>query len=161
MSTDHPNGGSFLAYPQIIALLMDRQLRRDALAQCPAAVRERCALADLDREYTLSEIATITRAAPARALGLTTKGHLGPGADADVTIYTPDDDKQAMFELPRMVLKAGEVVVEQGELRSAPCGVALSTHAEYDDAAEPAIAEWFAENYSLQLRNYGVEPSAP
>ena len=24
MSTDHPNGGSFLAYPQIIALLMDR-----------------------------------------------------------------------------------------------------------------------------------------
>ena len=25
MSTDHPNGGSFLAYPEIIALLMDRE----------------------------------------------------------------------------------------------------------------------------------------
>ena len=28
MSTDHPNGGSFLAYPQIIRLLMDRDLPR-------------------------------------------------------------------------------------------------------------------------------------
>ena len=26
MSTDHPNGGSFLAYPQIIRLLMDRDV---------------------------------------------------------------------------------------------------------------------------------------
>ena len=31
MSTDHPNGGSFLAYPQIIRLLMDRTYRRDVL----------------------------------------------------------------------------------------------------------------------------------
>ncbi len=31
MSTDHPNGGSFLAYPQIIRLLMDRTYRQDVL----------------------------------------------------------------------------------------------------------------------------------
>ena len=31
MSTDHPNGGSFLAYPQIIRLLMDRKFRREEL----------------------------------------------------------------------------------------------------------------------------------
>ena len=31
MSTDHPNGGSFLAYPQIIRLLMDRTYRQDML----------------------------------------------------------------------------------------------------------------------------------
>ena len=29
MSTDHPNGGSFLAYPQIIRLLMDGRYRQD------------------------------------------------------------------------------------------------------------------------------------
>ncbi|MBA3483531.1 MAG: formylmethanofuran dehydrogenase subunit A [Pirellulales bacterium] len=104
MSTDHPNGGSFLAYPQIIGLLMDREYRRDALARCPAAVRERCTLADLDREYTLEEIAIITRAGPARALGLASKCHLAIGADADVAIYTPSDNREAMFELPRMVI---------------------------------------------------------
>ncbi len=35
MSTDHPNGGSFLAYPQIIRLLMDRTYRRDVLKTAP------------------------------------------------------------------------------------------------------------------------------
>ena len=74
MSTDHPNGGSFLAYPQIIRLLMDREFRREQLGRCPAAVRERTVLGELDREYTLEEIAIITRAGPARALGLAQKG---------------------------------------------------------------------------------------
>ena len=31
MSTDHPNGGSFLAYPQIIRLLMDKTYRQDII----------------------------------------------------------------------------------------------------------------------------------
>ena len=33
MSTDHPNGGSFLAYPEIVALLMDREKRRAIYSQ--------------------------------------------------------------------------------------------------------------------------------
>ncbi len=88
MSTDHPNGGSFLAYPEIIALLMDRGRRNDVLNTLPAGVRKRTVLGDLTREYTLDEIAIITRAAPAQILGLDAKGHLGVGADADVTIYS-------------------------------------------------------------------------
>ncbi len=106
MSTDHPNGGSFLAYPQIIRMLMDRTYRADILKTCHPLVRERCQLGDLTREYTLNEIAIITRAGPARILGLKNKGHLGPGADADITIYTPHENKETMFELPRMVIKA-------------------------------------------------------
>ncbi len=42
MSTDHPNGGSFLAYPQIIRLLMDRTYRAGRAEDgASAAVRER------------------------------------------------------------------------------------------------------------------------
>src|SRR5258708_39008870 len=44
LSTDHPNGGSFLAYPKLIALLMDRSLRADALKALPEKARKRCAL---------------------------------------------------------------------------------------------------------------------
>ena len=88
MSTDHPNGGSFLAYPEIIALLMDRGRRNDVLNRLPPGVRKRTVLGDLTREYTLDEIAIITRAAPARILGLDARGILGVGADADVTIYS-------------------------------------------------------------------------
>src|SRR5207244_10461803 len=125
MSTDHPNGGSFLAYPQIIRLLMDRTYRQDMLKTVPSQVREQSVLRELDREYSLSEIAIITRAGPARILGLKHKGHLGPGADADITIYTPNDNKQTMFEMPRVVIKRGEIVIEDTELRSTPEGRTL------------------------------------
>jgi len=159
MSTDHPNGGSFLAYPQIVQLLMDRNYRREALQRVHPRVRERCSLADLDREYTLNEIAIITRAGPARILGLKNKGHLGPGADADITIYTPSADKRAMFELPRFVLKAGEVIVEQGEIRKDVYGKTLHVTPAYDSGVVPDIKKWFEAYYTIQFANYPVDAS--
>ena len=67
LSTDHPNGGSFLSYPKLIALLMDRGLRSDVLKTLPAGVQTRSKLADLTREYSLWEIAVITRGTGADA----------------------------------------------------------------------------------------------
>ena len=157
MSTDHPNGSSFLAYPEIIALLMDRSRREEMLSRVPAKVRERCTLADLDREYTLNEIAIITRAAPAKMLGLKHKGHLGPGADADITIYQTDRDYQKMFSIPRYVLRAGEVVVEDGEIRSPVDGKLLHVAPGYDEDAVPDIQNWFEDNYTIRFRNYPVD----
>jgi formylmethanofuran dehydrogenase subunit A len=156
MSTDHPNGGSFLAYPQIIRALMDRTYRQDLLKSVPRKVRERTALADLDRQYTLSEIAIITRAGPARILGLTHKGHLGPGADADITIYTPDSNPETMFELPRFVIKTGQVIVEQGEIRAETYGKTLHVAPAYDRDVDRDIQQWFEKSYSIQWRNYPV-----
>ena len=46
MSTDHPNGGSFLAYPQIIQLLMDREFRAAKLAQVNPQVLKHSQLAN-------------------------------------------------------------------------------------------------------------------
>jgi len=156
MSTDHPNGGSFLAYPQIIRLLMDRTYRQDVLKTVHRTVREGSVLADLDREYTLNEIAIITRAGPARLLGLKDKGHLGPGADADVTIYTPHENKELMFQLPRYVIKAGRILIEDGEIREAPNGKTLYVAPGYDDSMEKNIGQWFEQFYSIRFRNYPV-----
>lgn len=157
MSTDHPNGASFLAYPQIIALLMDRSRRSDMLAQLPPGLRARCVLPELTREYTLNEIAIITRAAPARILGLRHKGHLGTGADADVTLYSPGADIERMFELPRYVIKAGEVLVDDGELRQSIDGATLHVSPSYDDGAIPSIRDWFESRYTVQFANYPVD----
>jgi formylmethanofuran dehydrogenase subunit A len=158
LSTDHPNGGSFLAYPQIIALLMDRGRRAEALAALPAKVRDRCPLGDLSREYSLAEIAIITRSGPARMLGMTHKGHLGPRADGDVTIYRPDADKERMFSLPRYLLKAGQVVLDDGELREADDGSLLHVAPERDTEAEAEIGRWFNERSSIRFANYGMGP---
>src|SRR5947209_19233301 len=87
LTTDHPNGGCFWRYPEIIQLLRDREFRKAQIKRLPEVAQQRIVLADLEREYTLSDIAIITSAGPARALGLSQKGHLGVGADADVTIY--------------------------------------------------------------------------
>jgi formylmethanofuran dehydrogenase subunit A len=157
MSTDHPNGGSFLAYPQIVELLMDRTARQEVLKRVHPRVLERSVLKDLDRQYSLYEIAIITRAGPARMLGLTHKGHLGPGADADITIYTPGADIRAMFELPRFVLKAGEVVVEQGEIRKDVFGSTLHVQPAYDEGRVADIQKWFESYYTIQFANYAVD----
>jgi formylmethanofuran dehydrogenase subunit A len=119
-------------------------------------VLRRCTLKDLDREYSLYDIAIITRAGPARLLGLPHKGHLGPGADADITIYTPSSDRRAMFALPRMVLKRGEVIVEQGEIRQDLYGRTLHVAPEYDQGLVPDIRKWFESYYTVQFANYPV-----
>ena len=156
MSTDHPNGAAFMAYPQIIALLMDRTYRQELFQRLPQRLRERCCLADLTREYTMREVAIVTRAAPARILGLTHKGHLGVGADADITVYTPSADRVRMFELPRYVFKAGELVVDQGEIRRVPYGPVLITQPQYDDAVLPSLRDWFERYATIQFANYPV-----
>ncbi len=154
LGTDHPNGGSFLSYPQIIALLMDPPRRLEALRHLPEKVRARSGLADLARAYTLSEIAIITRAAPARMLGLDRKGHLGPGADGDVAIYSVDDDLERMFAFPRYLLKAGVVVLDDGEIRAEPPGATIAVNPEFDRDAIPAIAAEFERTTSIRYRNF-------
>jgi formylmethanofuran dehydrogenase subunit A len=156
LSTDHPNGGSFLAYPGIIRLLMDRDYRREVLRHVHPRAVARTALPDLDREYTLAEIAIITRAAPARLLGLSGKGHLGAGADADVTIYDVGADWERTFGSPRFVIKGGEVIVEDGEILRDPIGRTFYVEPPCDPALEPEIRRWFRDFYTIEFENYPV-----
>jgi formylmethanofuran dehydrogenase subunit A len=157
LSTDHPNGGSFLAYPELIRLLMDRTYRDSCLARVNQTLLAGSAMADgLARQYTLDEIAIITRAAPARLLGLQRKGHLGPGADADVTVYARDPDVSTMFATPRYVVKGGTLVVEEGQLRRAPRGQRLHVRPGYDAAVETPLRAFFDRHSTVSFRNYPV-----
>jgi formylmethanofuran dehydrogenase subunit A len=161
LSTDHPNGGSFLSYPKLIRLLMDRAFREDQMGRANQRAIRRTALLDgLDREYTLNEIAIITRAAPARRLGLRDKGHLGIGADADVTIYHDRADREDMFATPRYVIKGGEVVVEEGELRRVDGGVLLSSRAGFDPEVRSVLEPLFGDRYTVAFEHYPVRDPA-
>ncbi len=164
LSTDHPNGGSFMAYPQLIQLLMDRSVRDERLKLVNQKFLAGSALLDgLDRQFTLNEIAIISRAGPARLLGLSKKGHLGVGADADVTIYDRQDDIAQMFASPRYVLKQGEVVVEDGHLRRAPAGRRLYLQPGYDNAAVAGVRAHFDRYSTVRFDHYPVRalPNAP
>ena len=157
-STDHPNGGSFMSYPRLIRLLMDRGYRKEQMAHVNQKALDRSALRDCqEREYSLSEIAIITRAGPARLLGLTDKGHLGVGADADVTIYEEDEDKEKMFSAPRYVIKDGELIIGDHELRADHQGRLLHVAPDYDPQIEQVIEPFFEDFYTIRFANYPVD----
>ena len=157
LSTDHPNGGSFMSYPKLIRLLMDGEFRREQIKRVnQRAIRKTVLLDNLEREYTLSEIAIITRAGPARLLGLSRKGHLGVGADADITIYEEQADKEQMFSAPRYVIKDGVLIIEDHEFRTDHAGRILHVRPEYDPQIEQTIRPFFEDYYTIQFDNYAV-----
>lgn len=140
LTTDHPNGGPFTAYPEIIALLMDRGLREEAIARLPKEALETSTLPGLAREYSFTDIAVMTRSAPAKLLGLDDRGHLGPGAVADVAAYRDRADRKLMFSSAELVLKDGEPIVRGGALLAPRSGRTLTLSPHYDPAIKNRVA---------------------
>ena len=157
LTTDHPNGACFWRYPEIIHLLMNADLRREKVKALPAKAQGRIVLGDLDRQYSLYEIAIITSAGPARALGLKNKGQLGVGADADITIYNQNPDGEHMFRYPRYVIKAGEIVVEEGDIKNTHEGREFVVQPAYDPKIEEFLKPVFQQQYTMSFENYPVE----
>jgi formylmethanofuran dehydrogenase subunit A len=157
LTTDHPNGGPFTAYPEVIRLLMDRDHRAGVLKTLPARARNRTTLAALQREYSLYEIAVITRAGPARALGLARKGQLGVGADADIAVYAPHSDPTQMFSRARIVVKGGRVVLREGELVETLTGRTLHVAPPWDPQIEGELRTCFGRSYTVSFDNYAVQ----
>ncbi|WP_417739919.1 formylmethanofuran dehydrogenase subunit A [Rosistilla oblonga] len=159
LTTDHPNGACFWRYPEIIQLLMSADFRNDCMKILPPQIKSRITLPELTREYTLYEIATITSAGPARALGLAQKGNLGIGKDADLVIYRADKDIARMFGHPRYVIKAGEIVIDDGDIRETPEGQQFIAKPQYNPDTDAFLRPRFEDCYSLAFENYPVDIS--
>jgi formylmethanofuran dehydrogenase subunit A len=65
-----------------------------------------------------------------------------------------------MFATPRYVLKAGTLVVEEGQLRRAPAGRRLAVRPEYDDAVLRDLKRYFDLHASVSFENYPWAGSA-
>ncbi|MBL8794721.1 MAG: formylmethanofuran dehydrogenase subunit A [Planctomycetia bacterium] len=157
LTTDHPNGACFWRYPEIIHLLMNAEYRRECIQKLPPKALKRITLPDLTREYSLYEIAIITSAGPARAMSMPQKGHLGVGADADLTIYNQNPDGAMMFRYPRYVIKGGEIVVEEGDLRKSIEGREFVVKPAFEPQIEDYLRPLFQQCYTMSFENYPVE----
>ena len=127
----------------------------DVRESAPAGA-ERSLLPELDREYSLGEIAVITRAGPARALGLEHKGHLGVGADGDIAVYEECADKEAMFARPRYVYKGGELVAARRRRRRRRERTHVLGGAAVRRGIEAELREYFKKAYTVSFDNYSV-----
>jgi formylmethanofuran dehydrogenase subunit A len=150
-TTDHPNGAPFTAYPALFELLMDREARSEAVAGLPKSAISMSTLASIDREYTFEEIAIMTRAAPAKLLGLADRGHLGAGAIADVAVYRKDASIAKMLGRAAYVFKDGDLVVKDGEITHYRWGRALRLNPPPDKAMTRRLEDYHQQRYGLSL----------
>ena len=169
MTTDHPNGGVFTQYPQVIAWLMSRRARDATAAECHKWGYDRSTLGGVEREMSLFEIAILTRANTSRTIGMAhRKGHLGAGADGDVAIYNidperfnPDDYAEIVraFGKADFTIKDGMIVARQGEVVAVPDGRRYYCEPKVDEGLTRDVMvdvkEWF-KYYTIGFANYPV-----
>ena len=154
LTTDHPNGAPFTCYPHLIRLLMDRSFRNECLRSIHPAAQQATVLGSIAREYTLEEIVVMTRAAPARILGLADRGHLRAGAAADIAAYVPNDDLERMFAAPRYVFKDGVEVARDGAIVAAPASATHLVRPDHDGAIEREIRSFFDDHMSIGFDHF-------
>lgn len=156
LTTDHPNGAPFTSYPHLIRLLMDKTFRKDMLASIHPDAAAHSQLGSIAREYSLYEIAILTRAAPARILGLGDRGHLGPGAAADITVYRDNQDREAMFSKPEYVFKDGELVAADGRIVKVTRGCTHVVRPEFDPGITKALKRYFDRYCTTTFENFAI-----
>ncbi|UUX91569.1 formylmethanofuran dehydrogenase subunit A [Methanoplanus endosymbiosus] len=173
LATDNPNGAPFVKYPEVIALLMSSKYRDEEFSTLQKGTEKRTFLSSLDREMNWNEIAIMTRAAQAKALGIVDlgKGHLGVGADADIAIYpikTGETDPAQEYEkvikglsVTTHTIKRGRTVSRDGNCLvfgdNATIWVKPKIPENYDISKDPEFIKRFERYYTVNLANYPVE----
>jgi len=160
-TTDHPNGAPFSTYPEIFSLLMDRGVRTEWIAALPKAAMKMTTLPSIEREYSLYEIAIMTRAAPAKLLGLRDRGHLGAGALADIAVYREGVDKAAMFRRAEHVFKNGVAVVRGGRFIGESFGKAFTVNVPTESAMARRLSTYTQHVYGVSADMFSVPGELP
>jgi len=168
MTTDPPNGGPFFAYPKIIAWLISNKARMATLRRCHKKGQKLSLLPTLTRELSLYELAIVTRAGQAKALGLKNKGHLGVGADADVAVYNINPETTDIARKYKVVRKAfrntaytvkdGKIVVKDGEVVQNVDGRTMWLDVETTGQVQvdQDMKSRFKEYWTVEYDNYPV-----
>jgi formylmethanofuran dehydrogenase subunit A len=168
MTTDHPNAGSFTSYPKIIGWLISKKAREASLKRINPRARSRSLLTSIDRELSFYELAIVTRAGQAKALGLNNKGHLGAGADADIAVYNVNPQTteasrkyktvRKAFKQTAYTVKNGEVVVKDGTVMKHVDGSTIWLDVRTSEPLKVTanMKRRFKEYWTVEYENYPV-----
>ena len=169
LTTDHPNAGPFTRYPRVIKWLMSKKARDDLLHSFKWSEKVIAAtqLESMDRELSLYEIAQMTRAGPAKCMGISNMyGSLKEGTNANIAIYDINPEKmpkdpeliEKAFSETAYTFKDGVMVVENGVVIATTPKYTVWTDVKVKENAivERDIHEKFAKYYSVGLENYKV-----
>ena len=157
LTTDHPNGAPFTAYPKIMRLLMDLDYRISEIEKINKTAVSISNLKLLKRTYSMYEISIMTRAAPAKILGLNDRGSLKPGKIADISIYDPKKNIDDMFSYAKYVFKDGVNVIRDGKIINIQKGRTKAIKLNFDKKIQKDIQKWFDKYYSVKIENFVVD----
>ncbi|WAI01959.1 formylmethanofuran dehydrogenase subunit A [Methanogenium organophilum] len=171
ITTDAPNAGPLCRYPRVYKWLMSAKARDDMLdntLKYGDKIRERCYIGEIDREISLYELAMMTRAGPAKTLGLGHMfGSLKAGLEGDVAVYpynpeTDTDDPEKIeyaFGNAAYLIKGGRMIVKEGEIVDMGNKRTFWVDAKVNEnpMVERDIAEKFRRYYTVTQNNYTVE----
>ena len=168
LTTDHPNAGPFFDYPKIIAWLISKKARMATLKRCNKKSQRKSLLPSIEREFSLYDIAVVTRAGTAKVLGLKNKGHLGVGAEADVAIYNLNPEEvdtarkyktvRKAFVNAAYTIKDGKVVAKDGEILQQVDGrtMWLDVKTAEQVTINEELKRKFKEYWTVEYDNYPV-----
>ena len=160
LTTDHPNGGVLLALPGDHPPADGRGVPQGADQE---AAGRGAASASCCRNWTASTRCPRSPSSPRpvrRGAGAAAEG--APRRRAPTRTWRSIDEQprttRRMFSYPRYVIKGGEVVVEEGEIRDVRRGQASSSSSPaYDEKIEEYIRPLFQQHYTMSFDNYPVE----
>jgi formylmethanofuran dehydrogenase subunit A len=99
----------------------------------------------------------MTRAAPAKILGLNDKGSLKEGSNADIAIYDPKKPIDKMFSSAEYVFKNGIEIVREGQILRHLKTSTNCLKLNYDRNIHKKIQNWFNNYYSLRLDEFEID----
>jgi formylmethanofuran dehydrogenase subunit A len=150
---------------------MSKKARENTFNKINKRARTRSLLPSIDREYDLFEIAITTRSGQGKALGLSNKGHLEKGADADIAIYDINPEKinpsrdysyiKKAFKRSVYTIKDGEILVKNGEIVKTQHGKIIWSNITLSSPMEitSELKKRFREYWTIEYENYIIPES--
>lgn len=144
--------GPVQAYPDFFRWLGNREARRQFLGEELG-----------DRQWSFEDWLWATRTLPARLLGLEDRGHLGPGARADLAFFDLPPGPAAEARWPefvgqcRTLLKGGVLVIQ--DYRLVTTDVPKTTWFRVTHAEKTHLAAEICQYRSLRPENLWVSPN--
>ena len=138
---------------------MDLDFRNSEIDKININAKEIGNIKSIKRTYNLYEIVIMTRAAPARILGLKDRGSLKPGSVADISVYDPNKSIDDMFRAAEYVFKNGNEIVKKGKVLHHMKTSTKCLNLKYDAKIHKKIKSWFNNYYSLNLDEFEVDES--
>lgn len=133
-SLNFPNYANLSDIPEIVTWLVSKDARENFMKDMNNEFLNNNSLSNNDKVLNFSEFVCLTRASPAKSLGLTNiKGNLGSNADGDLNILdinineidiskNPEKLKRALSNI-EYVVKSGKIIKKQKEINLNPNGL--------------------------------------